>query len=380
MGRGLSGDGRGNSCENAVMKQRPTERWPNGLAIATQSDLASARKRMQGATMPPLEKFRAKVTPKIRGLLDFVWSEFLRTGKWPIDRAVYGMVPHPVLEKLLAPIGGSYLIEQGSPGSYEFQLQPLGLLCTTRGDVYLDWVQRYVAYARDVFYGRPEQKNITRSDVIPALNLTETEATELGRVLGVGLLWTQPGHASDYSTWSAVFPDGLKKIPPTGSIATGFKRMLARHYYPNMSVWAETRMQQTFGGPSPLESLFGSAPVPPRKSRGGGKKRVAIPPSVRTAVLVKSCRRCCVCYGLDGDLKTRPGQIAHLDRDRSNAAPDNLAWLCLQHHDQLDSRTSQSLGLTTGEVKEFRARLWKAIQRGSHVNNIDVVSSDEERD
>jgi hypothetical protein len=47
-----------------------------------------------------------------------------------------------------------------------------------------------------------------------------------------------------------------------------------------------------------------------------------------------------------------------LDGDRSNSEISNLAFLCLRHHDQYDSRTSQSKGLTKDEVRTYRDRLY----------------------
>jgi DNA-binding transcriptional ArsR family regulator len=55
------------------------------------------------------------------------------------------------------------------------------------------------------------------------------------------------------------------------------------------------------------------------------------------------------------------GQIAHLDHDHSNNAPDNLAFLCLQHHAEYDSRSRQAKGLTIAEVKAYRKELHDAI-------------------
>jgi hypothetical protein len=57
------------------------------------------------------------------------------------------------------------------------------------------------------------------------------------------------------------------------------------------------------------------------------------------------------------------GQIAHLDRDASNSVEENLAFLCLPHHDEYDSKTSQRKGLTIGEVKTFRHELNRTISR-----------------
>jgi hypothetical protein len=51
----------------------------------------------------------------------------------------------------------------------------------------------------------------------------------------------------------------------------------------------------------------------------------------------------------------------HLDHNNSNNAEDNLAFLCFVHHDEYDSRTSQSKGLTVGEVRQFRSELQEAI-------------------
>lgn len=52
---------------------------------------------------------------------------------------------------------------------------------------------------------------------------------------------------------------------------------------------------------------------------------------------------------------------ANLDRDAANPALDDLVFLCLEHHDQFDSRTSQSRGLTSAEVRHFRDELVAAI-------------------
>ncbi|HEY3217360.1 MAG TPA: hypothetical protein VGK93_12800 [Candidatus Eisenbacteria bacterium] len=37
-------------------------------------------------------------------------------------------------------------------------------------------------------------------------------------------------------------------------------------------------------------------------------------------------------------------------------------FLCLEHHDQFDSRTSQSKGLTAGEIRRFQEELVSAIE------------------
>lgn len=89
--------------------------------------------------------------------------------------------------------------------------------------------------------------------------------------------------------------------------------------------------------------------------------RKLIAQEVQDSILLKSRRRCCICYGLRRDISIREGQIAHLDQNPSNNASDNLAFLCLEHHNWYDSRTSQSKGPTIGEVKTYRNELYEDI-------------------
>lgn len=104
-------------------------------------------------------------------------------------------------------------------------------------------------------------------------------------------------------------------------------------------------------------------------------QRKTTPSEIETRVLVSSGRRCCLCFGLRGDFDEKQGQIAHLDRDPSNFEFDNLAYLCLDHHDIYDSRTSQSKGMTINEVEEHRTQLYQAIAqnlRGAWAVGVDV--------
>jgi hypothetical protein len=90
-------------------------------------------------------------------------------------------------------------------------------------------------------------------------------------------------------------------------------------------------------------------------------------PEVESAVLAKSARRCALCFHLNGDLTEKIGQIAHLDRDRSNAAEDNLAFMCLPHHSLFDSKTKQHKNYTVHEVKAAQGKLCKLVAEGKHL-------------
>lgn len=97
-----------------------------------------------------------------------------------------------------------------------------------------------------------------------------------------------------------------------------------------------------------------------------GRKKT--PSEIETQVLSESGRRCCLCYGLNSDFKIQKGQIAHLDRNPANNDLDNLVFLCLDHHDAYDGRTSQSKGYTIHEVKWYRSVLVEAVVKSRKEN------------
>lgn len=90
--------------------------------------------------------------------------------------------------------------------------------------------------------------------------------------------------------------------------------------------------------------------------------RKKIPAKVEKQLLLKSRRRCCLCFWLDGVDEVVKGQIAHLDQDASNNNFDNLAFLCFEHHDEYDSRPNVSKGLQQPEVEQWRDELYKEME------------------
>lgn len=87
-------------------------------------------------------------------------------------------------------------------------------------------------------------------------------------------------------------------------------------------------------------------------------KRTKVPKTTETKVLLQSARRCCLCVALRDDNAVKQGNIAHLDQDPNNNDISNLVFLCFEHHDEYDSRTSQSKGLTEPEVHTYRDQLY----------------------
>jgi len=85
--------------------------------------------------------------------------------------------------------------------------------------------------------------------------------------------------------------------------------------------------------------------------------RKKINESNESKVLIESRRRCAICFGLNNDFTIKRGQIAHIDQNSSNSNIENLVFLCLEHHDLYDSKTSQSKNFKPKELKEYKKLL-----------------------
>jgi hypothetical protein len=91
------------------------------------------------------------------------------------------------------------------------------------------------------------------------------------------------------------------------------------------------------------------------------KNRTSFPEAVQTEVLTKCRRRCVLCYVLDGDARWKDGQIAHIDRNPANAALENAAYLCLNHHNEYDGTRKQSKRFQPDELKHYQRLLYEAV-------------------
>jgi hypothetical protein len=89
------------------------------------------------------------------------------------------------------------------------------------------------------------------------------------------------------------------------------------------------------------------------------------PRDVEAQILTKSRRICAFCFYFadDRSVKMR-GQIAHIDRDPSNAAVENGAYLCKDHHDEYDMTSNQSKRISPAELEEARALVYEFLQSG----------------
>lgn len=88
---------------------------------------------------------------------------------------------------------------------------------------------------------------------------------------------------------------------------------------------------------------------------------------------MRSQRRCCLCFFLRGDQNERKGQIAHLNRNPADSHFENLVFLCLDHHDEYDSKPSQSKGLQVEEVRRHRDNLYASLGKIPSKEEIETI-------
>jgi hypothetical protein len=91
-------------------------------------------------------------------------------------------------------------------------------------------------------------------------------------------------------------------------------------------------------------------------------QRKDFPPEIQLEILSKSHRICALCFYLEGDLTWKHGQLAHIDRDHTNIAGENAAYLCLRHHDDYDAKRGQAKNFLPAELKEFQNQLYKVFE------------------
>jgi uncharacterized ubiquitin-like protein YukD len=84
-------------------------------------------------------------------------------------------------------------------------------------------------------------------------------------------------------------------------------------------------------------------------------------------VLDKSRRRCALCFYFNNDIDFKKGQIAHIDRNSSNSIETNLAYLCIPHHDEYDTRSNQSKRLQPKELKLAKDNLELWIEKNHSI-------------
>ena len=90
-------------------------------------------------------------------------------------------------------------------------------------------------------------------------------------------------------------------------------------------------------------------------------KRSRISEEVEQQIIRQSKRRCCLCFGLNGDEREKSGQLAHINRDPANSDEQNLAYLCLEHHSAYDTTSSQTRRFKPDELRHYKTHLYKHL-------------------
>jgi hypothetical protein len=92
-----------------------------------------------------------------------------------------------------------------------------------------------------------------------------------------------------------------------------------------------------------------AAKVVDRVTHMNERAREQIPQNIVDEVLYRADHICCICRENGKGI-----QIHHIDGDRNNNSPDNLAVLCLEHHRKVHLRGGFGRQLSAGEVQRYR--------------------------
>ena len=83
-----------------------------------------------------------------------------------------------------------------------------------------------------------------------------------------------------------------------------------------------------------------------------------VPESIVQDVVLKSARRCALCYA-EGKDEPQPGVIAHIDGNEKNNEPDNLIFLCFAHRKIVRSPAST---VSRQQMRLARTRLHTDVE------------------
>lgn len=86
-------------------------------------------------------------------------------------------------------------------------------------------------------------------------------------------------------------------------------------------------------------------------------KRKQIASKTKESLLLKSKRRCALCFLENRDARSKEGAIAHINRNPSSVEEDNLIFVCLDHHAEMDA----GQGWREDELKVARDELYKHL-------------------
>jgi hypothetical protein len=92
-----------------------------------------------------------------------------------------------------------------------------------------------------------------------------------------------------------------------------------------------------------------------------GRKKLS--QAATQSVLLDSRRRCALCWGINHDLGPKEIQIAHIDRNQNNNTLENLAALCLPHHNEYDTIYRQTKNFTPEELREYVSQLRAILKK-----------------
>jgi hypothetical protein len=202
---------------------------------------SSLESKSQPDQKPTMAELRAKVNPFQKKLLDEFWQHFCAKGEWPLTRVIYSTHGTDNVKKALSPIGGSVVSEENhQSGRTMFQLKLLGVLLTTEGPAYQNFLLRYFDFQRNLFQKQPEKQQIKAEEIAADLKLSPEETELLGQLISYGGFYGGVGSRGN-KTWTVSDMKEMEAFPLTGDLSPNLEKCLMQHYTPDSPVFEEER-------------------------------------------------------------------------------------------------------------------------------------------
>jgi hypothetical protein len=168
-------------------------------------------------------------------MLDYIWEEWEKTGKWPRSRVVHHQFGKDEVEHAFRPLNDSYLLECEPSHDPTYEMRLYGAISMSRGDEWLGLLARFLECLRDAYNTDPgREANFMSEEIARQANLSLAETTNLGRLLSFHVLEMMnfgPGSAQ-FVGWQCGIPKGLDEIGQPGDQRRRLESMLARRYQP----------------------------------------------------------------------------------------------------------------------------------------------------
>ncbi|OIR05100.1 hypothetical protein GALL_126580 [mine drainage metagenome] len=176
-------------------------------------------------------------------ILDFLWSEWTTTTKWPKCRLVQAKFGKSLIKDIELNLNDAYMLQCEPSHDPTYELRLFGAVSTSSGEQLLRLLAGFTEFLTAAFNVNPGREESFKSDEIAKfLKLSPDETADLGRILSFHVFdMMNMGHAKSYEWWECGIPGGFADIAEPGDPVQKLERVLVHRYQPRYPVNIDDR-------------------------------------------------------------------------------------------------------------------------------------------